>query len=58
MQLNKSFLAIGNGRTDAITDICDSRVAFATEKYDREENVIYFFSTLLSLTLITQHEML
>ena len=28
MQLNKSFLAIGNG----ITDICDSRVAFATEK--------------------------
>ena len=31
MQLNKSFLAIGNGRTDAITDICDSRVAFATE---------------------------
>ena len=36
MQLNKSFLAIGNGqtdrRTDGITDICDSRVAFATEK--------------------------
>ena len=31
MQLNKSFLAIGNGRTDGITDICDSRVAFATE---------------------------
>ena len=27
-------------------------------KYDREENIIYFFSTLLSLTLITQHEML
>ena len=32
MQLNKSFLAIGYGQTDRITDICDSRVAFATEK--------------------------
>ena len=31
MQLNKSFLAIGNGWTDRITDICDPRVAFATE---------------------------
>ena len=45
MQLNKSFLAIGNGQTDRrtdgqtdgwtdrITDICDSRVAFATENW-------------------------
>ena len=40
MQLNKSFLAIGYGRTDGRTDgwtdgwmdICDSRVAFMTEK--------------------------
>ena len=40
MQLNKSFLAIGyrltdrqtDRRTDGITDICDSRVAFTTEK--------------------------
>ena len=32
MQLNKSFLAIDYGQTDRITDICDSRVAFATEK--------------------------
>ena len=30
-QLNKSFLAIGYRQTDRITDICDSRVAFATE---------------------------
>ena len=34
MQLNKSFLAIGNGWTDRRTDICDSRVAFATEKIE------------------------
>ena len=33
MQLNKSFLAIGNGQTDGQIDICDSRVAFATEKF-------------------------
>ena len=34
MQLNKSFLAIVNGQTDRITDICDSRVAFANENLD------------------------
>ena len=38
--------------------VCTIKTSFNAKKYDREENVIYFFSTLLSLTLITQHEML
>ena len=36
MQLNKPFLAIVNGQTDRITDICDSRVAFATENIENK----------------------
>ena len=39
--------------------VCIIKTSFKNaKKYDREKNVIYFFSTLLSLTLITQHEML
>ena len=38
--------------------VCIIKTSFNAKKYDRDENVIYFFSTLLSLTLITQHEML
>ena len=49
MQLNKSCLAIGNrqtdGQTDRQTDICDSRVAFATEKV----NITKVCSLIISL---------
>ena len=46
MQLNKSFLAIGYGQTDRITDICDSRVAFATENISFPPPAFSYFTCL------------
>ena len=51
MQLNKSFLAIGNGQTDKITDICDSRVAFAAKNITRKKYNNNVYSNLFDLTL-------